>query len=345
MLQIANHTPFSASLSVFPDLEGVESAYAVVKATFEMDSSGLTLSRQHLSLLGADVFWGDPVKTSLRAAGEFGLPKPSTDILLTGSAVAPRPGTQVMDVSLRVGPVVKRVRVFGERRWYRAHASWKISEPAPFERMPLRWERAFGGIAAEQPDSPPEAEMRNPVGCGFASSAEKDFTDRPLPNLEDPAALLASPHDRPTPACFAPVAPTWLPRRAFAGTYDETWRKQRAPYLPLDFDPRYFQVAPPDLIAPAHLVGGEPVELAGCTVDGPLRFTLPVCTLHVSFEFKGRRIPAQPQLETVLIEPDMHRIQMLWRAGIRVDKHLLKLSRVIVECLEYSNASLEAANG
>ncbi len=342
MLQIANRTPFSASLSVFPDLAGVESAYAVVKATFDLNARGLTPARQTLALLAADVFWGDPTQTSLRAAGEFTLPKPSTDILLTGSAVAPRPDTRVMDVSLRVGAIAKRVRVFGERRWYRERASWKATEPQPFEHMPLRWERAFGGVAAEQSGGAPEYEARNPVGRSFAAAAERDFADRPLPNLEDPAALLASPHDRPTPACFAPIAPTWLPRRAYAGTYDELWQKHRAPYLPHDFDPKYFQVAPEDQIAPTYLVGGEPVEVIGCTVDAPLRFTLPVCTLRVAFDFRGREVQTQPQLETVLIEPDMSRVQLLWRAGIAVDKHLLKLRRLIVECAEYSSTPAEA---
>lgn len=342
MLQVENQTPFSAALSVFADLAGVESAYATVKATFDLQPQELLLARQQLPLLAADVFWGDPATTSLRAAGEFALPKPSTDILLTGSAVADRPGTRMVDVSLRVGAVTKRVRVYGDRRWQRNGSKWQATQPQPFERMPLRWDRAFGGIAAEQTDAAPEYEPRNPVGCGFAAAAQDDFTDRPLPNLEDPAFPIATPHDRPPPACFAPVAPTWLPRRAHVGTYDDAWKSRRAPYLPLDFDPRYFQVAPLELIAPAYLVGGEAVELSGCLADGPIRFTLPVCTLQMDFDFNGRQVPAMPRLETVLIEPDHGRVQLLWRAGIQVDKHLLKLRQVNVRCEEYSLEAVEA---
>ena len=40
MLQIVNHTPFNASLSVFADPAGVETAYAVVKATFALGADG-----------------------------------------------------------------------------------------------------------------------------------------------------------------------------------------------------------------------------------------------------------------------------------------------------------------
>ena len=43
----------------------------------------------------------------------------------------------------------------------------------------------------------------------------------PVPNLEDPAAPLQQIGQTPAPACFAPIAPSWLPRRSYAGTYDE----------------------------------------------------------------------------------------------------------------------------
>ena len=65
----------------------------------------------------------------------------------------------------------------------------------------------------------------------------------PVPNLEDPAAPLEQIGQTPPPACLAPIAPSWLPRRLFAGTYDERWQRTRAPYLPDDFDPRFFASA------------------------------------------------------------------------------------------------------
>mgnify|MGYP002150032434 CR=1 FL=1 len=87
MLQVVNHTPFAASLSVFPDPSGVETAYAVVKATFSIGAEGPVPAQPQVPLLAADVFWGDPVTTSLRAAGDFALLKPGTDVLLVGRAV------------------------------------------------------------------------------------------------------------------------------------------------------------------------------------------------------------------------------------------------------------------
>ena len=330
MLQVVNHTPFSAALSVFPDLAGVESAYAVVKATFRFGPEGPELADPQAPLLATDVFWGDPVQTSLRAAGEFGLLKTATDVLLVGRAIAPQPETRVADVSLRVGPVVRTVRVFGDRHWEKAGGKWRPSLPQFWERMPLRWELAWGGIAAQAGQEVPEHEPRNPVGRGIVGKDGVPDQGQPLPNLEDPAALLVEPKDRPTPACFAPIAPTWLPRRQFAGTYDDAWIQRRAPYLPLDFDPRFFQVAPAELIAPGFLRGGEPVELSGFTAGAPIRFTLPECGLELGFDFDGAVVPGEPQLEMVLFEPDAGRFQMLWRAVLAVDKKLLKLKQVTV---------------
>lgn len=330
MLQIVNLTPFTASLSVFPDLFGIETAYAVVKATFGLvGDEEPRPAKTQLPLFAADVYWATPVSSSLRAAGEFALLKPATDVLMTGRAVAPREGTRIADVCLSVGPVTRTVRVLGDRRWERSGGRWQPSAPAVWERMPLRWELAFGGVAPPDAEGIQEHESRNPVGRGLLGRHQTP-TDQPLPNLEDPAALIVSPEDRPKPAGFAPIAPTWMPRRAYAGTYDGRWTRQRAPYLPLDFDPRYFHVAPPELIAPGFLQGGEPVKLNGVSLGGPLVFDLPRCGLDVEFDFDGAKLPQSPQLETVLIEPDAGRFQMLWRCALAVDKKLLKLRQITV---------------
>lgn len=325
MLQVVNTTPYPATLSVFPSPTGVECAYAAVKISYDLSSGVPQLAASQAMFLVSDVYWGDPASTSLRAAADLTLLKPSTDVLLLGRAVAPAGPVHCMDVALRVGAFGRRLRVFGERFWQRAGEGWRPSTPQPFERLPLRWELAFGGQSRIQPEHPPECELRNPVGRGFVASWDTDPVGLPLPCIEDPDALLGHPHERPEPVGVAPVAAAWLGRAQFAGTYDALWQKTRAPYLPLDFDPRFFQVAPPGLVAPERLVGGETVELEGVTGGGQACFTLPRPDLQLVFDFAGRHMAAEPLLDTVLIEPDMARLQMVWRAELTVDKHLLKL--------------------
>lgn len=335
MLQLKNHTPFAASLSVLSDLEGVECAYAIVKASFEFKTGVPVLADQQTPLFATDIYWGEPDKTSLRVAGEFSLPKPATDVLLLGSAIALRDNTRVAEASLSVGPLTKTLRLFGNRNWQKTDFGWEATAPEVWERIPLRWELAFGGIAPPVGDNPAEFEARNPVGRGFNGSDERLWEDRPLPNIEDPTQLIRHPADQPIPACFAPVASAWSPRKEYAGTYDAAWQKKRAPYLPTDFDPRFFQTAPLGLVAPSYLAGGEPVEIIGCSAS-PLRFQLPICTLALVFDFNGKQTIQSPNLETIVIEPDAGRVQLQWRTGMKVDKHLLKLREVAVHCREHS---------
>jgi hypothetical protein len=322
---------------VFPNPAGVETVYGAVKATFDLSSGTPKLADKQAKFLPADVFWADPAASSLRAAADLTLSKPATDVLLTGRAIA-NDAVGRMDVRLRVGHLSRTLRVFGKRQWVKRGEDWAITDPEPFTRMPLRWELAFGGQSVPVDGKPPEYEPRNPVGLGFIGSDETAIEGRALPNLEDPAHSITKPQDRPTPGCFAPVAPIWMPRRGYAGTYDDAWQRTRAPFLPKDFGPRYFNVAPPELVAPGYLVGGEAVEVSGCTAGAALRFALPKLTLSLSWDFDGREIEGQARLDTVLIEPDEARLQMVWRAALAVDKKVLRMRRFEVDCAEYSHA-------
>ena len=330
MLQVDNATAYPATLAVFPAPSGVETAYAAVKITFDLATGTPRLATSQAMFLASDIYWGEPATTSLRAAADLTLLKPFTDVLLSGRAIARGGPVQAMEVALAVGPVAQRLFVVGERVWQRAGDSWRASAPRAFERMPLRWELAYGGVSRPSSDHVPESEPRNPVGRGFVASWDTEPEGVPLPCIEDPAARVQTPFERPCPVGVAPVSPGWADRARYAGTYDAAWQASRAPFLPLDFDPRYFQVAPPRLVTPVRLEGGEPVVLEGVTSLSRLEFELPRPDLQLAFDFAGRHIAAAPLLDTVLIEPDLARLQMVWRAELAVDKHLLKLRAVRV---------------
>lgn len=68
-------------------------------------------------------------------------------------------------------------------------------------------------------------------------------------------------HTPRQPAGIAGIPPQWLPRRWFAGTFDATWRAEKAPYWPDDYDARHACAAPPDQQIDPPLVGGELVRL------------------------------------------------------------------------------------
>lgn len=329
MLQLKNDTPYKADIALFPNESGVDSLYVTVKATFTLGDS-VTLAEQQLPVRLVDEFWGELGHSSLKYASDVHLTKPSTDVIVVGSAHAPG-GKPVpfLDVAVRLGNRQKVIRVFGERKWYLYENELRISPPAPFVTMPLVYERAYGGV--HEVGEKTTFEPRNPVGRGFMGGRSLDEMDRlPLPNLEHPVHLIIRPGDQPPPACFGAIAPSWEPRKSYAGTYDDKWQKERAPYLPDDFQSRYFNAANPDLAGPGYLCGGEPVTITNMSPAGTMTFTLPVCTFDVSVRIEDRTEAPPMNLETVLIEPDKLRFSMVWRGFVECDKKPLKVSQITV---------------
>jgi hypothetical protein len=329
MLQFKNSTPFSGTIMLLPDAEGIDSLFTVVKGTFTLAERPIPAEEQ-LPIAIDQEHYGNPEETSIKRPCDVSLMKPGTDVLLSGKAYAPhgRPTTW-MDTSLTVGKVRKTIRVFGNRVWRTGtkELSYSISEPQPFESMPLVWERAFGGI--DKTAKPLTAEVRNPVGTGFRTSeVTESIAGVVLPNLEDPASPITAWNQRPQPAGFAPICAHWEPRRSYAGTYDEEWQKHRAPYLPKDFDPRFLQLAAPGLVATSHLKGGEPGELRGLTPGGLVRFRLPQVSLKIAYRVNGSTEERPGILDTLLIEPEESRLSLVWRAALQCDKKALRVSEI-----------------
>ncbi len=327
MLQLKNKTPFAAQLALFPNQQGIDTLYIIVKATFNIGRKW-TLADEQKQPTGADEYWGDdPATSSIKYASDLHIGKPATDIVMLGHAWAPEgmPVNQ-LDVALSVGHVGKHIRIFGDRQWDDGY----ISSPLPFETMPLLYERAFGGLHKAE-GKMIAGEVRNPIGRGFAGKRRvKEMNGLPLPNLEDPRQLMKNVGDVVNPAGFGFLSPNWQPRLSFAGTYDEQWLVTRAPYLPDDFDLRFFSMAHPDLVYPGYLSGGEPVQISGVNPNGVLRFNLPELQLRAGV-FVGSRTE-QPvfNLETVLIEPDEMLLGLTWKACLPCDKEVLKIHEVDV---------------
>ena len=332
MLQFKNTTPFSGTISLMPDEQGVDTLYTIVKATLTVGDK-LSLAEKQLPVTLADEYHGKPGASSIKTPSDISLIKPAADVLLLGTAYPPggRPTSQ-MDVTLAVGPVRKTVRVFGDRVWQKGGVGHGISRPAPFERMPLVWERAFGGL--DQVEGEQRGEPRNPVGAGYrARDGDTPLHGLRLPNLEDPEDLISSWKQTPAPAGFAPLAPQWEPRKSFAGTYDERWQAERAPYLPDDFDARFFQLAPPDLVV-SSLHPGDWVQVQGASTSGMLRFQLPPVRIEITYVTDGAPQPVPAKLDTLVIEPDQQRVVLVWRGALRCDKKALRVHEVRAAALK-----------
>jgi hypothetical protein len=249
--QVENATPFAFEPVFLADEEGRPILVPLVKATYSLSEKGLELApkNEQVPPVLAGRPYGDPETSSFRYEPEGCLPKPATDVVLVGSAVAPRHGTTEMIVALQVGPLKKGVKVLGDRVFYKAITTC-MTKPNRFERMPLQWERTFGGWDRSNPDpAKHQVEPRNPVGVGFHARGSKFEAGLLCPNIEDPLRPFRGWGDRPPPAGFGFVSPNWQPRAQYAGTCDTQWEAERAPLVPLDFDRRFLNAAAPGLTA------------------------------------------------------------------------------------------------
>jgi hypothetical protein len=333
MWNVNNLTPFSDGHAFVRDRDGAEVWLVAVRGTFAIDPDGSTrpAERQEEVCL-VPQYRGEPGKSSLLYDTDLPHLKPTTDVLLHGHAYAPggHPAAQV-DVSMKVGPISKTLRVTGDRVWRQGALAPTMADPQPFMQMPIVYERAYGGANLTGVD-PREHDWdrRNPIGTGFAVKAEHLVGQR-VPNIEDPRDSGLFWRRRPSPAGFGPIASDWMPRVRWAGTYGEKWEEERLPLLPEDFDDRFYLCAPEDQRAPQPLKGGEEVELHNLTPAGLLRFRLPRVALGFSTRFStGERIRHRGVLHTVILEPDFPRVLMVWHTSLPCHPKVLKLEETTI---------------
>ncbi|MHC4469332.1 MAG: DUF2169 family type VI secretion system accessory protein [Planctomycetota bacterium] len=289
----------------------------VLSATFESSpGQPVTLAEHQSPVRDSDVYHGEPGFSSVQYEGEIALSKPFVDVIVNGSAYAPggQP-TRSLEVTLRVGDIHKKLMVTGDRgkRALRMGAG----RPEPFERMPIVYERAFGGTKRR-------ADPRNPIGVGYkgAASADPRVMTR-VPNIE------YAKRSRSGPAGLGIVGRNWVPRSGFAGTYDDAWLAGQCPLLPLDFDSRHHQAAPVDQQS-STLKGGEEVVIQNMTPGGTWSFSLPTLSVPVRLRHRDRVGEAALKLDTVLIEPDEYRLTMIARTSIPVVRNRAPLEEIVL---------------
>lgn len=310
MWQVHNLTPFAADRSWIRDRDGAEVWLVAVRCTFDIHANGTTTpATEQGPVMLAPKYFGDAATTSLQYDTDFVLTKPTTDVVLHGSAYAPR-GKAVtsVDVTMQVGHMRKALRVVGERRYRKSFVGLTTEDPKPFLKLPISYERTFGG--GEQPSAAQQKahfEQRNPIGVGYVP-----VVGLPVPSVEYPGAMNGK-----RPAGFGPIPPHWRPRVDHAGTYDGAWKKTRHPLYPQDLDDRFFLCSPEDQRPATFLRGGEPIELTNLTPSGRLSFLLPRVSLGFQTVFRtGEKVRHRGELYTVILEPDVSRVVLVYRTSL-----------------------------
>lgn len=334
-MELINATKLIAGYTMSTDKTGRESLLVVAKGAYgipDQPNRKPFLLEEQVPLTMVDVFTGEPGFSALRYENDFAPSKRRCDVLLNGCCYAPggKPAQYVV-VALKVGSLVKSFKVAGDRVYKAGLLGQKVSDPQPFTVLPITYDNAYGGV--DVPEEEPATHQwygLNHAGIGFHPGASAAHLDgKPLPNTEEVNNPVSRPKGSYRPMSFGPVGRSWQQRIRFAGTYDQQWLDNQFPFLPEDFDTRYFQSAPEDQQID-HPLGGEEVILVHLTPEGRTAFRLPP-DLHLPVLFHRREgglteVPAM--VDTVLLEPDEGRLTLVWRASMPLRRSIREVTRV-----------------
>lgn len=254
------------------------------------------------------------------------------DVIVLGNAYPPggRPASR-MTVSIQVGSIKRSLAIFGDRYWHNE----KITEPLPFEKMPITYGNAHGGKVEVEIDDGSfvsVADARNQEGKGFAveqmmpginaqfkppEGFPRFDKTRPLPNIEDPDQLISSPTDSPDPAYWATVPlSTAVHAYRSMGLGPEDLKN---PHL-LDEEksitttPTLYHRAHPGLdLDIEELEPNTEIVLKGLSPAGEIKILLPALEIWADILLKDKMVEKKLRADTIVILPEEMRFYMVYR--------------------------------
>lgn len=359
--------PRVCALNVVDHPDGGSQVGVVAKRTYLIRGGRCAVADEQVALVEAPRMSDDD--SELLHDFDVALNRRQTDVIVLGKAHPPRK-ERSFEVRVRVGPLDRRLLVFGDRKvWRDSIGRLRFTDAEPVEELDLGWSSAYGGIDAiawkvhgdpleafskdaGQPFNPrfgTYAYPRNRTGKGYLIEASHEaLAACALPNLEDPARLLSPERlaighpqrwpDGPPVAGLGWLSYASFPRTAMLGLpppYDVAacppeafWEvklgllkaKSIAPVAPLQerFDLGAAQESAVGMRI-ADLAPGAMVELQSCHPKlAAWTFALPREVPTLALQMPDQRpIAPEPKIRTLLIEPELDRICVVWVAEHR----------------------------
>ncbi|MCK6592456.1 MAG: DUF2169 domain-containing protein, partial [Polyangiaceae bacterium] len=228
VLEILSLCPFAVGTVIWQGQGGAFTLTTCVKGTFKLAHGRDALLADEQEPIGGDRYYAGNAG-GLYAPSDIAPYKPRSDVLLVGHAYAP--GGKPVDALVArftVGDLTKSIGIIGDRLWTEGPYGLEPSTPAPFVRMPLRYERAARGVG-------------NPIGVDLAAPPLAGA--RALPNLEavdDEAGSTLT-------VGFGPIPPAWGPRRNLLHDDAVAWVAAGCRgTVPDGFDFGFYNAAPRD---------------------------------------------------------------------------------------------------
>ncbi len=283
--------------------------------------------------LMADQELWQTVGEEIGASGVFdmGVPKLVPEILASGYGYTHHQQDKTAcAVRIRVADLEKSLCVSGDRYWL----DGRLTEPQPFEKMPLDWAHAYGGPGVPE----------NPAGIGAFDELVNGVHTRRAPNVEAVGARVRSRGQAVSPASFGPLPVDCPQRMALMGSkYGQDWLENQFPGFAEDMDWRFFNTALPDQRWPARreLPPGAPYEIVNMHPEAPVMSgQLPgwLARCFVSFDKVGHQLQEVAlRLTTAWFFPHRERVALIWHGALPVREDDASDVRHIMPALELPN--------
>lgn len=265
----------------------------IVKATFRLDEAMTPLSPEEIYRVERH-YRGNATNSVLRP-DDLAPHRSHAEVLFTGHAHAPG-GQPVAAHAVRLG--VFRDRPLIDKTLH-IHGDRSSGSPAPFLKMPIVYERAFGGPGWDA----------NPIGVGFSPDKEPDLTAANIVNPADPALT----------GGFGPLSRNWRSRRRLLGKTSRKDIDRAVAQIPDGFDWSYFHSAPADQRCEI-LHGDEWIVLDGLHPERPrIQVRLPGARALARVQGLARAEQAiELRADTLHIDGDDERCSLVWRTAIPI---------------------------
>jgi hypothetical protein len=267
----------------------------IAKATFTFAPQSEMTPAEPLRIFAREVHHDENPAKSIRAPSDLAPHLERAQAIFVGTAHGGGSPQQRVDVRFAIGAVHgvlmdKRLVVEGDRR------ANPPGQPTSFTKMPLVYERAYGGIGFPE----------NPLGPGIDTSAKL------FPNITYAEASRAR-----EPAGLGPISSLWPSRKRLLKGIARKELDARIIELPDEFTFDYFQAVPQDQQIRA-LEGREWIVLEGVSARHPmLHMRLPWA--RAAAIVYGPGVPTRPfelTADTLYVDGDAERCSITYRASI-----------------------------
>ncbi|BBU95317.1 DUF2169 domain-containing protein [Providencia rettgeri] len=341
LINNAKHT--TAKATVMIDKAGFEYLVVVMKASYHLPDDN-QLARPIIppkALAYTDTYTGEVGTSVPLYDADFVLRKHKCDVIFNANAFAPNAEpTQHLMVSVQVGEMKKSLSVIGYRQWQQGTEHYTAGDVTPFTTVPLHYGFAFGGQYHFQDEM--ISHSINPLGRGYFS-LEKPNGEMMMPQLENPKELVDAPDNDVKPIALSVLPRHYGERVKYAGTFDDKWRNETAPFLPDDFDECYFQSVPDDQQIDFP-VGNEVITLTNIHPTRPeIHFKLPrLNNIPVRlYQRDGEVVLLTPKVDTLYFEPEKNCFSVIWRCHHQI-RTIQDVEQVLVGPLLDSYVSRQA---